>query len=55
MEKKTLDESVWNYTEKTPLRPATCYLESNITLVLPFGIIKRDKIIGSNFKFINPQ
>ena len=40
----------WPFRASTPVPPAECYLESNVTLDLPFGITKTQKIIGPTFE-----
>ena len=51
VEKKEMSSSAWTYGSDIPTVEATCYLESNISITLPFGIKRTQKIIGKKFMF----
>jgi hypothetical protein len=41
---------IWTYGDRIPVSGATCYVDSTITVDLPFGISKSQKIKSGNFK-----
>lgn len=41
----------WQYNSAVPDSPAICYLDSTITLILPYGIEKHQNVITNRFRY----
>jgi len=47
---KTGKVSAWVWTGPKPQRPALCFMESNISASVGFGVVKEQKIISDDFR-----
>lgn len=49
MNKSGMEVAQWRYTQTKPTPPRTCYIDSTITVLHPFGITDSQSIISENF------
>ena len=49
--KEEVRATSWQYNSTVPHKPAICYLDSTITIKLPFGIEKHQRIITDEFRY----